>query len=327
MSDKSKTMKQLTFTKSIFVALLSLVSWSGFAQQEFQFTQFMHNQLFYNPAYAGVPSQASLSAFYRNQWVGFDGAPESRLLSFNTPLLGERVGLGLIVSNHSAGLFNNWYGSMAYSYQLRVSEDLAVRFGLQGSMRYYGMDFEDPSVYIREEGDPSFSENMEDQFTGNFGMGLHVTYKKIFLAVSVPHFFPNEISLNSDDIVTLVAKEAPHYYLMAGVELPLKEGFTLKPAVFCKYVENAPFDLDANLSVVIKEQITAGVSYRLGGDGAGESVDLMALYQYKNFGFGLAYDILLFDIGQHSSGSFEALVRYEFLKAKDDMVNPRFITE
>ena len=65
---------------------------------------------------------ASLTAIYRNQWMGFDGAPISKLLSFNTPLGGKRVGFGLTVSNHTMGIMNSWYGNMAYSYQLQITE-------------------------------------------------------------------------------------------------------------------------------------------------------------------------------------------------------------
>ncbi|MEO1515345.1 MAG: type IX secretion system membrane protein PorP/SprF [Bacteroidota bacterium] len=305
-------------------AFLLLLTGPLLGQQEFQFTQFMHNQLFINPAYAGARDMTSLLAIYRNQYAGFEGSPQSRLVSINTPILGQKVGFGFSVSNHTAGITNLWYGSMAYSYKLQITKDAAVRFGLQGSIRYYGFDFEDPAIFIRDGGDPSLSENMETKYAGNFGAGLYFTYKQVYFGLSVPHFFPNEITLNRTNVVDLVAQEVPHFYAIAGVMLPVSEKLHLKPAILAKYVQNAPFDLDANISMVFDYRITAGVSYRHGGDDLVESIDLLLMYQHKSIGIGLAYDVGISGLGAESGGSWEVLLRYDFLKEQDNIANPRF---
>ena len=189
-------------------------------------------------------------------------------------------------------------------------------------MRYLGLDFEDPEVIIRQTGDPSLSNSMEDKYTGNFGMGVYFTYKQFYFGASVPHFFPNEITLNK--VNDIVAQEFAHYYLMAGTLLPLSEKVHFKPAVLMKYVENAPIDLDVNISLVFDLRFTAGVSYRMGGNGSGDSVDLLALYQYNNIAFGIAYDVNISDLSDYNSGSIEALLRYDFFKEQNDIANPRF---
>ncbi|MEM9917483.1 MAG: type IX secretion system membrane protein PorP/SprF [Bacteroidota bacterium] len=309
---------------AVLSAFLLLLSDSVFAQQEFQFTQFMHNQLFINPAYAGARDMTSLLAIYRNQYAGFKGSPESKLVSVNTPILGQKVGFGLSVSNHTAGLTNLWYASMAYSYKLQLTKETAIRFGLQGSMRYYGFDFEDPSVFIRDRRDPSLSEDMESKYTGNFGAGLYFTYKQFYAGLSVPHFFPNEITLNRTNLVDVVAKEVPHFYFTTGVMIPVSEKLHLKPAALFKYVNNAPFDLDVNVSMVFDYRITAGLSYRHGGDGPGESVDLLFMYQHKSIGVGIAYDYGISGLSSEANGSFEVLLRYDFIKEQDNIANPRF---
>ncbi len=316
------TMNNKNILKLVLFCLVALSAGTAQGQQESQFTQFMYNKLYLNPAYSGARGMASLTAIYRNQWMGFDGAPISKLVSFNTPLLGERVGFGLTVSNHTMGLMNSWYGNMAYSYLLRLTEHTAIRFGLQGTIRYLGLDFADPEVIIRQSGDPSLSQNMEDKYTGNFGMGVYFTYKQFYLGASVPHFFPNEITLNKFN--TIVAQEYAHYYAMAGALLRISDKMHFKPAALFKYVENAPADLDLNLSLVFDLRFTAGLSYRMGGNGAGESIDLLALYQYNNIALGIAYDVNISDLSDYNSGSIEALLRYDFFKAQADIANPRF---
>ena len=58
------------------------------------------NALAINPAYAGCQDALSLTASYRNQWVGFKDAPKSYILSVHSPVYNDRIGLGLLVENN-----------------------------------------------------------------------------------------------------------------------------------------------------------------------------------------------------------------------------------
>lgn len=316
-----------------YIIIFLLFAVASQAQQEHQFTQFMYNQLYYNPAYAGARNSTSIMALYRNQWTEIEGSPESKLISFNGNVLKNKVGLGITVANHTAGIFNQWNASMAYSYKISINEDTGIRFGLQGSLKYYGIEFNDPSVLVLEGNDPSIVEGQApNTFVGNFGAGLYFTHKNIFLGASVPHFFPNEIGFNENGSVR-IAEEKPHLYLMAGSTIPINEKIAFRPSTLFKYVNNAPWDLDLNVSVIYDNRLSAGISYRIGGVGtdknevsfgSGDSVDLLLFYQYESFGIGAAYDFTLSDIRDKASGSFEVLLRYDFKKEKDDMANPRF---
>ncbi|MEL6639403.1 MAG: type IX secretion system membrane protein PorP/SprF [Bacteroidota bacterium] len=318
------------FDKAFFRGLLMgalglLATTSLFAQQQSQYTQFMYNQLTVNPAYAGSRGMASLMALYRNQWLGFDGSPETKLLSFNAPIFDNKVGFGLTISNHTIGVMDSWYAAMAYSYNIQLGEESSLRIGIQGNIRALAIDFTDPSVVIRQTDDASVLENQStNNYSGNFGAGAYLTVKNFYLGLSAPYIYPNEIGFNPDAQLTRIAQESPHFYAMAGTLIPMGANFRLKPAVLAKYVANAPFDLDVNLSVVYNLVLTAGVSYRLGGDGMGDSIDLLALYQFRNIALGIAYDYNLSDLRQHNSGSLEALVRFDFVKEQADMANPRF---
>ncbi len=319
-------MQHRIFFKGLLVLFIGLgFASTGTAQQQSQYTQFMYNQLTINPAYAGSRGVPSLMALYRNQWMGFEGAPKTQLVGFNAPLFGDRVGFGLTVSNHNIGVMNSWYGAMAYSYHIPISETASFRLGLQGNMRSLGLDFTDPSVVIRQEGDGSILENQTiSNFSGNFGAGIYLTVKNFYFGLSAPYIFPTEFGINKDQNILEIAKETPHFYGMVGTMIKAGSKFHLKPAALVKYVQNAPLDLDLNLSFVYDLRLTAGISYRMGGDGAGDSVDLLAMYQINNIGFGLAYDYNLSQLNNYNNGSIEALIRFDFIKEQADMANPRF---
>ncbi len=309
--------------KKLLILLIVCCTLTAYGQQENQYTQFMYNQLVLNPAYAGARGHTSFQALYRGQWLGFEKAPTSKLLSFNTPLFGDRVGLGITIANHTHGIHNIWNGSMAYAYNVKINKETSFRFGIQGNIRNFNIDFSDPSVRVQQTNDPSVTmDDAQNKYTGNFGAGIYLSHKQMYFGVSVPSIYPNEIGINPTTRET--AEEVPHLYLMAGTLIPVSSTVDIKPAVLLKRVENAPLDLDVNLSFVFNKKITAGISYRLGGDGAGESVDALVMFQYNSIAFGVAYDLGLSQLSDYNNGSFEALIRYDFLKERDDIANPRF---
>ena len=312
--------------KNIFLLILFLLPACFLsAQHESQFTQFYYNKMHLNPGYAGTRGLSSVTALYRNQWLGFEGAPESKVITFDTPIANGRAGLGVNLSQHTVGVFNNFYGALAYNYNIPIQEEVNLRLGLQGVIRYFTVDFSDPTILIRQSGDGSIIENMEpSQTTGDVGVGIYLDVKDFYVGISVPHLLQNEITFNEDPMITEIATELPHFYGMAGALIPFSKKFALRPSVLLKYVDNAPIDLDINLSGVFNSVFIAGIAYRLGGSGSGESVDFNLFYQFDKFGLGVAYDFTLSELRNHNNGSIEALIRYDFKKEKENIANPRF---
>jgi type IX secretion system PorP/SprF family membrane protein len=310
---------------SIFVLLIAM---SATAQQDHQYTQFMYNKLMLNPGYAGARGVPSVSAMFRSQWIGFDGAPQSQLISFNSPFLSNRVGIGATISHRQIGLSRDLLAQLAYSYDLLASNNNILRFGIQGGARNIGVDLTKANPVVGVTIDPSLQNKQVNDLNFNFGAGIYGSFQDlIYVGVSLPNFLTNIYGINS---VNTTAQEVRHVYGMVGAALPLNDDLVLMPAILTKYVKNAPFDADFNLSLGIKEKITTGLSYRLGGDGGGESVDLLVLVNITpQLGVGAAYDFTLSQIKDHSSGSFEISAFYDLRKrensrSKVKMSNPRF---
>jgi type IX secretion system PorP/SprF family membrane protein len=305
----------------IFTLVFMISSTVMLAQQEAHYTHFMYNNLSINPAVAGSKGHPALLALYRKQWIGFKGAPVSKLVSFHTPL-GKRVGLGLTISNDQIGITNNWTGSMAYAYRIQIDEETNVQIGIQGSMRYFGLDF--INQQIRQAGDPSIVDNgINEKYLGNVGAGIYMQVKRMFFGASVPHFFPNTIGV--DRTSQFSAVEVPHFYVTAGALIPLaNEKIALRPSALAKVVKNAPFDLDLNLSVIFNESFIVGAGYRIGGDGIGDSADFLIHYKINNLGLGLSYGYTLSELNDYNNGSIEAIVVYDLIKEEVNIANPRF---
>lgn len=312
--------------KPLFLVLSLLISIGAMAQQEAQYTQFMFNKLLVNPAYAGQRGMPTFTGMYRSQWVGFEGAPVSQMFSFDMPIFMDRGGVGLSVAHSSIGVLNQWQASLAYSYRLKINEFSDIRVGIQGSVRYLGVDFTDDRLVAIDSDDPSISNQRESDTNGNFGFGVYYTSKAFFVGFSIPRLNNNDIGFNGQSSIK-TAEESPHYYFSAGGMFFIENKLHMKPSILVKYVENAPIDFDINFGFVYDYKISAGISYRYGGvtSNFGESLDLLFFYQVNDqFGLGAAYDIPLSNIGgldlkgnsNINAGSIEAMMRYDIKNEK-----------
>jgi type IX secretion system PorP/SprF family membrane protein len=323
-------MKKIIFSIVLLIVGIQMLS----AQQDHQYTQFMYNKLLLNPAYAGTRGVPSVTAIYRNQWAGFEGAPKSALASLSTPFLSPRVGLGIVLSHQQAGLQRDFFGSVAYSYELISEENMSVRVGVQGSLRSLAIDFADAETGA--PGGPAIDPSLQDQRTndiyGNVGAGIYATIaKRAYVGFALPRIYSNTIGLNTNPQFT-TAKEYRHYYGMAGAVLPLNKDLNFMPSVLVKYVEGAPIDADVNVNLGIREKLTFGISGRLGGDNILESADLLAFWQVnEQLGIGVAYDFTLSRIRNYTAGSFEVMAQADLQKqeknkkkGRKNMSNPRF---
>ena len=311
--------------------MLTGFSFSAVAQQENHFTQFMYNKLLLNPAFASAREVASVSALYRNQWLGFNGAPKSALISFDAPFFNNRVGIGVNIANEKKGITNKYYGSLAYSYSIVRTDDIAFRIGIHGTARYYDMNFTGPDQFYIDNPflDPSIQYNDRiTQLRANVGVGVYFDYKEFFFGASVPNLYKNVIGINKNTNL-LVAEEYQHFYLMTGFLLPISQNIFLKPSGILKLVKNSPVSFDANLSMFFNNKFSVGASYR-----HNDSVDFTAFMQItKNLGFGAAYDFTTSELSKFNNGSIEVMLRYDFgngaSKSKfgkdvQNLSNPRF---
>ena len=293
------------------------------AQQEPQYTQFMYNKLAFNPAYAGTRGVPTMTAIYRNQWVKLDGAPKSALISMHAPVFSQRVGVGAVLSHNSIGLHRDVQLTAAYSYKLIDVKDFSLRVGLSGTLRVLSLNFNEASPL--NPLDPSLDDQRYTNAYANFGAGVYGTFQeRLYFGFSVPRIHRNTIGVNTDPNVT-TAKESQHFYGTTGGIIPLGKGLNLMPAVLVKYVHNAPIDVDVSINLEIKEKVTTGLAYRAGGDGKGESIDLLAYWQINpRLGVGASYDMTLSNLRSQTAGTFELLVYADLVKRKRGMSNPRF---
>ena len=314
--------------KLLTTLICSFLAVVAMGQQEQHYTQFMYNNLSYNPAYAGSNESACLTGIIRSQWAGLNGAPKTQVLSFNMPIRNQRVGIGANITRNTVGISERLTIDGAYSYRIRTATGM-LGLGVMASIRYMSNDYTDPDLIstIPTGLDGAIPAGTRSKYVPNFGAGAYYTNERLYIGLSIPRFFNNNIDFN--EVGTTLSTEEIHAYLMVGYLFEVSDNVDFNPQILMKYANNAPFDADLNASLIFNKKYVAGLTYRLGGStqtGIGESIDLMIGAQISNnVLFGLSYDMTLSEIKDYSNGSIEGLIRYCFGNSEgEDIVNPRF---
>jgi len=292
----------------------------SFAQQDAQYTQYMYNTISVNPAYAGSRGVLSIAALHRSQWVGLDGAPTTQTLNFHTPV-SEHVGLGLSVVNDEIGNGTNQdtYIDAAFSYTVNTSEEGKLSFGLKAGGHLFNVDF----TKLRNYGAESNLPNIDNKFSPNFGAGIYYHTDRFYTGLSVPNFLQTEHFDSSDsNSSSLIAQERMNLYLITGYVFELKNDVKFKPAALVKAVKGAPLQVDLSANFLFNDKFSLGAAYRW--DAA-----ISALFGFQlndQLMLGLAYDKETTDLGAttFNDGSFEIMLRYEFLNKYKRVITPRF---
>ncbi|WP_321828051.1 PorP/SprF family type IX secretion system membrane protein [Maribacter dokdonensis] len=303
---------------------LLLVCGTSFAQQDAQYTQYMFNTMSVNPAYAGSRGQLSITGLYRSQWVGLEGAPKTQTLNIQSPIRNSKLGYGVSIVNDEIGdgVVQETYFDAVISYTIDVSAEGKLSFGLKAGGNLLNLDFNKLRNFDSE---PVNSDNIENRFSPNVGVGLYYHSNEFYAGLSAPNLFQTEHFDNSQqdaNSVRFLSKERINFYLITGYVFDLNGNLKFKPALLTKVVGGAPLQVDVSANFMFNEKFTFGVAYRWDA-----AVSAMAGFQISDqFMIGLAYDRETTDLGgtQFNDGSFEVLLRYELVKSFQKLVSPRF---
>jgi type IX secretion system PorP/SprF family membrane protein len=314
-------MNRIIYYTLILLGSLFLPVQNLSAQQEDAFAQFMYYKQAINPAQTGSSQGINITGLVRNQWIGLSGAPKWQSLLFSMPLLNNRVGVGGNIYRHTVGITQITGLDGSYAYRLPVPRGF-LSFGLQTSVRFMQQNFGLVTGTQPIEQDESIPVGLQSKYIPNFGAGVYYETKRAYVGISVPRLLRSNIDFS--DKGQLITRETQHYYFMAGATIPLGETWELNPQTLWRYLPNAPFDADINLSAIFRKKISGGLSYRIGSETAIVSTGLQL---GDHLHLGMAFEASFSDIQKYNSGTAEVIIRY-FLASKKgenaEAVTPRF---
>lgn len=283
----------------LIIILFFLCATSGNAQQRAMFTQYMFNGLAINPAYSSVDDALSFTGIYRQQWTGFEGAPNTQSFTVHSPVKGSNTSVGFMLTRDHIGEVITENGAhLTISQRVKLDDVTYLAAGIMGGISNYKARYS--SLYDQTSGsDPLFSDQTDRQMELGFGMMWFTP--DFYLGFSSPFF----ISKNSSGSGTGFNKR-PHLLLTGGYLIPLGTTLKLKPYGLAKYVKGSPLQIDLNASLLIAETVWIGASWR-----SFDSVDALAqIVLTENIQIGYSYDFTTSSLANTNKGSHEFMLKY-----------------
>lgn len=288
------------------VVLLALSSGKVSAQQMPIFTNYLLNAYAFNPAVVGSNNYIQANLNYRNQWVGFDGAPKTYMASIYGPFKkSEKVGLGGMISADVTGLLQRTGGYFTYAYHVKLNDDWKLGMGLSAGAMQYRVRLYDAKIYDND--DPILNGSLLSKIVYDLNAGFYLYSKKAFIGVSGYQAANNKISFTDSH-----SRLTPHLYATAGYTFKVNKKFDVQPSTLIKY--NAPVGMQPEFSLrgIYNKQFWAGFSYRTND---AYSITLGGVCM-ERITIAYAYDIPFGGIKKYTSGSHELMLIYSFIKTK-----------
>lgn len=293
--------------------IILLLSMTASAQQDPQYTQYMYNMNVVNPAYAGSKETLSITALYRKQWSGLDGAPETITFSGHSPV-NDKVGLGLSAIKDELGPVKETNVYIDFSYTLQVSENLKLALGLKAGATFHDVGLTD--LELQDDNDPLFSQDISNTYP-NVGAGAFFYGDNFYVGLSVPNFLS---SVHLDENGIKYGSEVNHYFATAGYVFQVSENTKLKPSTMVKSAFNAPLSFDVNLNALFYEKFEIGASYRLEDSFSG----LIGFQATPYLRIGYAYDHVVSELDAVASASHEVILTFDLLFKQKALRSPRY---
>lgn len=312
-------MKKIFTTLTVALAAFTSVS---FAQQDPQFTQFMHNKLIYNPGYAGTSQAICANVLYRQQWVNFPGAPKTGLISFDMPIGRLPLAIGLNVMNDQIGFSKTLFARLAVAYNKPIGPGI-LGVGIDGGIlqqQFNGNWITPDGVGSPDNAIPGYSYGTNtnaklNELTYDLGFGAYYTIaNRMYVGISSTHLTAQDISAGGNVKYSL----ARHYYLMGGYTFQLNQDHAIQPNIKVK-TDAASTQLDVNLTYLFRNSFWFGVSYRM-QDAIAPMLGVRLL-EKKNLKIGYSYDVTTSKIKGYSAGTHEIMLGYCFNVSKPPKVS------
>lgn len=282
----------------LIIALISFSFFNASAQQEPLYSQYMFNPTIINPAYCGIYDMVSATAFYRRQYVGLqDGEPTTFAFNAHSTLPLDKMGAGITFLRDQIGINKTNKLELIYSYRLDIGDN-KLSIGMNTGFNQF---ITDPNGKIEANNteDPYYIQSRVSSIKPAFGIGIMYLADKYFVGASMPSMFNRTISEGDNSFKTVNR----HLFITGGIVIEASSSLKIKPSFLIRQVSGSPLSLDLNASVLLYQNLWAGLSFR-----KLNTLALMGQLQITDaLKAGLSMDFPIFDSPINEVTSFKKL--------------------
>lgn len=283
-------MKKILLTATIIITGIALR-----AQQAPISENYFMDKYSLAPSYAGNYNPKYLVTGFRSDWTGVSGGPKTFKLSYNDlfPFM-KNAGYGGKIIYDKAGIFNQLYIMGSYSYNLKVSEDHHILFGLSAGVyknRINLLDFyNDPKYTI----DPSLiSQNINSKLKFMSDVSAVWTWQRIEAGIMFSNISFGDASYKE---VNLVYNPVSNYQIHALYQFNLNDAWEIIPLVLYRGGKYIKGQVEIASQVVWQKKLFGSLVYRdpdIIGFGLGANINKVLKIGYNfNYATNVAMGVL-----------------------------------
>ncbi len=284
------------------------------AQQDAQFTQYMYNGMYYNPAFAGKDGGFRFSALHRSQWIGYTtstgegGAPVTQLLTAEGRLEGKNIGYGFTLVNDQIGPSSNLEVNVQGAFHKKLKRT-TLSVGAYAGMFSSTINYGELIVVNPEPNLPASGK--ENSMNLNLGLGVLADRGNYYLGLSSRHVNEPNFDFGEGEYGNQLKN---HSYLLLGYRLRQVGQLSIESSLLLKTVSFNNFSYDVSVMVSHQNRISGGLAFR--GE---ESVSLLlgySLLRDNSLVLGYAFDLVVSGLDAKSPTSHELMLSYKLITAK-----------
>jgi type IX secretion system PorP/SprF family membrane protein len=311
--------KKLLLSLSIAMLFGATNAWA----QDPEFTQFYATPVYTNPAMAGTGQcdgggRAVIN--YRNQWPSLPGTFVTTAFSYDQHFdkIGGGIGLLAVRDVAGEGLLTSTSLSGVYSYQLRVTRNFTMRFGLEAQFGQRSIDWQ--RLRFEDQIDPSkgFINPTSEPYIGktvsyaNFGTGLLAYTERFYAGVAVHNLIEPNQSFYGDPKAIVPRRYTAHTGLVIPLDKRKQPKATISPNLVFM-MQNKFTQINGGF-YVNRGPLVTGLWYRqtLGEFKNSDALIVLIGFRKDKFKFGYTYDLTVSDARAAARGSHEVSAAIEW---------------
>ena len=291
-------------TTGILIILLSSLVIPVRGQQAPLYTQYLFNQLLYNPALAGALPYYQIRSNHRFQWVGMTDAPITNAISFHGPHPTLPMGYGGYIYHDVTGPTSQTSITGSYAYNIGLTEKMRLSMGLSLGVMQYRVD--GTQITVKDPSDQTLQQVVYTSWVPDANLGLYLYHDDFYVGFSTAHLVTTKLKLYEPGIG--INKLKTHFFLTGGYIWEVSQDVKLEPSFMLKGSLPSAIQLDVTARAIWQDMIWGGISYR-----TGDAVSVLIGYAYEEkIYFGYSYDLTLSDLRKHNTGTHEIMFGFRF---------------
>lgn len=310
-------MKKIKITKLVIAVVAFFLSTQFATAQQLPYLSFFDNTGFiWNPAMTAVDYNMRTSIFFRQQWLGFEGAPRTGYVGFEYPWTRQNMSFGGAIITDQTGPISKNGVKLTYAYKLErlLNRDDQMSFGISADFTQFSYD--PASEVFNDEGDILLSSGRNSMFFPSVGAGFFYTNNieefddnSFYFGLSATQVYSTQILLERGNF-----DRDMHWFSTIGTKIYLDYQFKIEPRLQINVVNSELIDVMVSGNFEMEETFWAGIGYSSAMELSFQGGYILpdALARYSELRIGALANIGLSDKLKDFGPGFEIFFLYKY---------------